>query len=63
MRREHMIRVRASDDELEQLVANAEAMGLSLSAFLRLRGLHDREPQVPRHSSSHNTTKKTKRRS
>ncbi len=63
MRRDHMIRVRASENELEQLVAKAQALGLSLSAFLRWRGLHGTEPRPPRRPADLKTTKKTKRSS
>ncbi len=63
MRREHMIRVRASEHELAQLVANATATGLTLSAYLRWRGLHGAEPRPPRRPTIPKNTQKTKRSS
>ena len=63
MRREHMIRVRASENELERLVTNAQSAGLTLSAYLRWRGLHDAAPRPPRRPADPKTTRTPKRTS
>lgn len=59
-----MIRVRASDDELAKLVTNAQAIGLTLSAYLRWRGLHfTPEVEAPRTPRRPSPARKKKRSS
>jgi hypothetical protein len=62
MRRANMIRLRASDAELAQLTANAQDVGLSLSAYLRWRGLQQTNGASPRAIPTRRTTKKNQRR-
>jgi hypothetical protein len=58
-----MIRVRASDDELAKLVTNAQKIGLTLSAYLRWRGLSFTRPVEARPVRRPASARKKKRSS
>jgi hypothetical protein len=63
MRRAHMIRIRASDEELAQLAANARSVGLTLSSYLRWLGLQQPQASTRRPTPVRQTTRKNQRRS
>lgn len=65
MLRDQMIRIRASKNELARLHANAAAAGLSLSSYLRWRGLepaHAARARAPRRAPTARSRKTTTRR-
>ncbi len=50
-------------NELERLVTNAQSAGLTLSAYLRWRGLQGAAPQAPRRPADSKTTRTPRRTS